>query len=138
MVVGLVIAVISLFFFSKETTLQPITIKQFESMLIQKEVEKVIIVNDKIVEVSLKSTFPLDIVVFDHQNPPLGLLHELVQCGKGVGDVVAAERLLHVVEGAHRVAPTLVVLDRDDAHRQVARSRVVLEEVQQRPSAAAR
>lgn len=57
MVVGLVIAVISLFFFSKETTLQPITIKQFESMLIQKEVEKVIIVNDKIVEVSLKSTF---------------------------------------------------------------------------------
>ena len=48
MVVGLVIAVISLFFFSKETTLQPITIKQFESMLIQKEVEKVIIVNDKL------------------------------------------------------------------------------------------
>ena len=44
MVVGLVIAVISMFFFSKETTLQPITIKQFESMLIQKEVEKVVIV----------------------------------------------------------------------------------------------
>ena len=57
MVVGLVIAVISMFFFSKETTLQPITIKQFESMLIQKEVEKVVIVNDKTVEVSLKPTF---------------------------------------------------------------------------------
>ena len=57
MVVGLVIAVISMFFFSKETSLQPITIKQFESMLIQKEVEKVVIVNDRIVEVSLKSAY---------------------------------------------------------------------------------
>ena len=61
MVVGLVIAVISMFFFSKETSLQPITIKQFESMLIQKEVEKVVIVNDKIVEEVrqyIKSTGP--------------------------------------------------------------------------------
>jgi cell division protease FtsH len=57
MVIGLAIAMISMFFFTKERTLQEITQKQFESMVLQKEVESVTIVNDRLVEVSLKSTF---------------------------------------------------------------------------------
>ncbi len=57
MVIGLAIAMISMFFFTKERTLQEITQKQFESMILQKEVESVTIVNDRLVEVSLKSTF---------------------------------------------------------------------------------
>ena len=51
MVIGLAIAMISMFFFTKQHTLQSIDQRQFESMVIQKEVQSVVIVNDKLVEV---------------------------------------------------------------------------------------
>lgn len=70
MVIGLMIAVVSMFFFTKQRTLQEISQKQFESMLIQKEVESVTIVNDKLVEVSLKPTF----VNKYFKNSPQGLI----------------------------------------------------------------
>ncbi len=54
MIIGLVIAMVSMFFFTKQRTLQEINQRQFESMVIQKEVQSVVIVNDKLVEVSLK------------------------------------------------------------------------------------
>ncbi len=57
MVVGLVIVMASMFFLTKQTTLQTISQKQFESMLLQKEVSTVTIVNDKEVEVTLKPNF---------------------------------------------------------------------------------
>ena len=57
MIIGLMIAMVSMFFFTKQRTLQEINQRQFESMVIQKEVESVVIVNDKLVEVSLKSGF---------------------------------------------------------------------------------
>ena len=57
MIIGLVIAMVSMFFFTKQPTLQEINQGQFESMIIQKEVQSVVIVNDKLVEVSLKPTF---------------------------------------------------------------------------------
>jgi cell division protease FtsH len=49
MIIGLVIAMVSMFFFTKQRTLQEINQRQFESMVIQKEVESVVIVNDKLV-----------------------------------------------------------------------------------------
>jgi cell division protease FtsH len=57
MIIGLVIAMVSMFFFTKQHTLQSIDQRQFESMVIQKEVQSVVIVNDKLVEVSLKPAF---------------------------------------------------------------------------------
>ncbi len=57
MIIGLVIAMVSMFFFTKQRTLQTIDQRQFESMVIQKEVQSVVIVNDKLVEVSLKPAF---------------------------------------------------------------------------------
>ncbi|MHA8050253.1 ATP-dependent zinc metalloprotease FtsH [Aquirufa sp. ROCK-SH2] len=57
MVVGLIIAIASMFLLTKQTTLQSISQKQFESMLLQKEVSTVTIVNDKEVEVTLKPSF---------------------------------------------------------------------------------
>ncbi len=57
MIIGLVIAMVSMFFFTKQNTLQEIDQRQFESMVIQKEVQSVVIVNDKLVEVSLKPSF---------------------------------------------------------------------------------
>lgn len=57
MVVGLLIVLLSMFFLTKQTTLQTISQKQFETMLLQKEVASVTIVNDKEVEVSLKSAY---------------------------------------------------------------------------------
>jgi AFG3 family protein len=57
MVVGLIIAIVSMFFLTKQTTLQSISQKQFETMLLQKEVSTVTIVNDKEVEVTLKPNF---------------------------------------------------------------------------------
>ncbi len=70
MVIGLMIAVVSMFFFTKQRTLQEISQKQFESMLIQKEVEGVTIVNDKLVEVNLKPNF----VTKYFKNSPQGLI----------------------------------------------------------------
>ncbi|CAM3895826.1 ATP-dependent zinc metalloprotease FtsH [Aquirufa aurantiipilula] len=70
MVIGLMIAVVSMFFFTKQRTLQEISQKQFESMLIQKEVEGVTIVNDKLVEVNLKPNF----VAKYFKNSPQGLI----------------------------------------------------------------
>lgn len=43
--------------FTKQRILQEINQNQFESMIIQKEVEGVAIVNDRLVEVSLKSAY---------------------------------------------------------------------------------
>ena len=57
MIIGLVIAMVSMFFFTKQHTLQSIDQRQFESMVIQKEVQSVVIINDKLVEVSLKPAF---------------------------------------------------------------------------------
>ena len=57
LMIGLAITMVSMFFFTKQRTLQEINQNQFESMIIQKEVEGVTIVNDRLVEVSLKSTF---------------------------------------------------------------------------------
>ena len=57
MIIGLVIAMVSMFFFTKQRTLQEINQGQFEAMVIQKEVQSVVIVNDKLVEVSLKPNF---------------------------------------------------------------------------------
>jgi len=54
MFIALFILVVSTFFFSRQSTLQTISQKQFQVMLIQKEVQGVTIVNDKTVEVSLK------------------------------------------------------------------------------------
>ncbi|TBH73394.1 ATP-dependent zinc metalloprotease FtsH [Aquirufa nivalisilvae] len=70
MVIGLMIAVVSMFFFTKQRTLQEISQKQFESMLIQKEVEGVTIVNDKLVEVNLKPNY----VAKYFKNSPQGLI----------------------------------------------------------------
>ena len=70
MIIGLVIAMVSMFFFTKQRTLQEINQGQFESMVIQKEVQSVVIVNDKLVEVSLKPTF----VSKYFKNSPPGLV----------------------------------------------------------------
>jgi cell division protease FtsH len=70
MIIGLMIAMVSMFFFTKQRTLQEINQRQFESMVIQKEVESVVIVNDKLVEVSLKSSF----VSKYFKNSPKGLI----------------------------------------------------------------
>jgi cell division protease FtsH len=70
MIIGLMIAMVSMFFFTKQRTLQEINQRQFESMVIQKEVESVVIVNDKLVEVSLKSGF----VSKYFKNSPKGLI----------------------------------------------------------------
>jgi AFG3 family protein len=70
MIIGLMIAMVSMFFFTKQRTLQEINQRQFESMVIQKEVESVVIVNDKLVEVSLKPSF----VSKYFKNSPQGLI----------------------------------------------------------------
>jgi cell division protease FtsH len=70
MIIGLMIAMVSMFFFTKQQTLQEINQRQFESMVIQKEVESVVIVNDKLVEVSLKPSF----VSKYFKNSPQGLV----------------------------------------------------------------
>ena len=70
MIVGLVIAMVSMFFFTKQRTLQEINQRQFESMVIQKEVQSVVIVNDKLVEVSLKPA----LVSKYFKNTPQGLV----------------------------------------------------------------
>jgi cell division protease FtsH len=70
MIIGLVIAMVSMFFFTKQRTLQQINQGQFETMVIQKEVQSVVIVNDKLVEVSLKPNF----VTKYFKNSPQGLL----------------------------------------------------------------
>ncbi len=57
MIIALIIVVVSGLFFSNQPAIQPISQKQFESMLIQKEVSTVTIVNDKSVEVTLKPKF---------------------------------------------------------------------------------
>lgn len=57
MIIALIIVIVSGLFFSNQPAIQPISQKQFESMLIQKEVSAVTIVNDKSVEVTLKPTF---------------------------------------------------------------------------------
>jgi cell division protease FtsH len=57
MIIALVIMIVSGLFFSNQPAIQPISQKQFESMLIQKEVSAVTIVNDKSVEVTLKPNF---------------------------------------------------------------------------------
>jgi cell division protease FtsH len=57
LLIGLAVTMVSMFFFTKQRTLQEINQNQFESMIIQKEVEGVTIVNDRLVEVSLKSTY---------------------------------------------------------------------------------
>jgi cell division protease FtsH len=57
MIIALIIVIVSGLFFSNTASVQPITQKQFESMLIQKEVSSVTIVNDRTVEVTLKPTF---------------------------------------------------------------------------------
>jgi AFG3 family protein len=70
MIISLMIAMVSMFFFTKQRTLQEINQRQFESMVIQKEVESVVIVNDKLVEVSLKPSF----VTKYFKNSPQGLI----------------------------------------------------------------
>ncbi len=70
MIISLMIAMVSMFFFTKQRTLQEINQRQFESMVIQKEVESVVIVNDKLVEVSLKPSF----VSKYFKNSPQGLI----------------------------------------------------------------
>ncbi len=69
MIIALIIVVVSGLFFSNQPAIQPISQKQFESMLIQKEVSAVTIVNDKTVEVTLKPNFITK--YFKSNNPSL-------------------------------------------------------------------
>ncbi|MFD1816724.1 membrane protease FtsH catalytic subunit [Pseudarcicella hirudinis] len=54
LVVGLIIALVSIFFLSKQRSLVEIDQKKFETMLLNKEVKSLTIINDKVVEVTLK------------------------------------------------------------------------------------
>jgi AFG3 family protein len=57
LVVGLIIALLSIFFLSKQRSLVPIKQQKFEEMLSNKEVKAVTIINDRTVEVTVKSEF---------------------------------------------------------------------------------
>ena len=77
---------------------------------------------------------PSRLVVLHHQQPLDGPVHELVQRGERVAQRFLGGRLGQEVDGAEPESPLPVLLDRDDVHRDVARRRIVLEPVQNRPA----
>jgi len=100
MIIGLIIVIVSGLFFSNSPTLQTISQKQFESMLLQKEVGSVAIVNDKTVEVTLKPQFVNK--YFKSNSPALSTTN------KGPHfefDVISKEGFEHFLEDRQKAFP---------------------------------